>query len=84
MAASPIKMALGEDYEVIDWALEVTGTEEFKYRPVDALSGGQRRRAWIAMALAPETDVYHIQFNQRSIKKWQNVYSHSYCYSYLY
>ncbi|MGM7634875.1 ABC transporter ATP-binding protein [Bacillus sp. Hm123] len=46
-----------KDYEVIDWALEVTGTTEFKSRPVDALSGGQRQRVWIAMALAQETDI---------------------------
>lgn len=46
-----------KDYEVIDWALEVTGTIEFKYRPVDSLSGGQRQRVWIAMALAQETDI---------------------------
>lgn len=46
-----------KDIEVIDWALEVTGTDEFKYRPVDALSGGQRQRVWIAMALAQETEI---------------------------
>ncbi|MFC7678784.1 ABC transporter ATP-binding protein [Paenibacillus sp. GCM10028914] len=46
-----------KDFDVIDWALEVTGTQEFKYRPVDALSGGQRQRVWIAMALAQETDI---------------------------
>lgn len=45
------------DYEVIDWALDVTGTMEFKFRPVESLSGGQRQRAWIAMALAQETDI---------------------------
>ncbi|MEW9032270.1 MAG: ABC transporter ATP-binding protein, partial [Planifilum fimeticola] len=45
------------DYEVIDWALEMTGTAEFKHRPVDRLSGGQRQRVWIAMALAQETDI---------------------------
>ncbi|WP_068676048.1 ABC transporter ATP-binding protein [Oceanobacillus sp. Castelsardo] len=45
------------DYEVIDWALEVTGTSDFKYRPISALSGGQRQRVWIAMALAQETDI---------------------------
>ena len=45
------------DYEVIDWALEVTGTIEFKFRPVDSLSGGQRQRVWIAMALAQETEI---------------------------
>lgn len=46
-----------KDYDVIDWALEVTGTIEFKFRPVDSLSGGQRQRVWIAMALAQETDI---------------------------
>lgn len=45
------------DHKVIDWALEVTGTAEFKHRPVDRLSGGQRQRVWIAMALAQETDI---------------------------
>lgn len=45
------------DYEVIDWALEVTGTKDFKFHPVDALSGGQRQRVWIAMALAQETEM---------------------------
>ncbi|WP_445506672.1 ABC transporter ATP-binding protein [Niallia sp. 03190] len=46
-----------KDIEAIDWALEVTGTKEFKHRPVDVLSGGQRQRVWIAMSLAQETDI---------------------------
>ncbi|MBM7583519.1 iron complex transport system ATP-binding protein [Bacillus pakistanensis] len=46
-----------KDYEVIHWALEVTGTQEYKYRLVDSLSGGQRQRVWIAMALAQETEI---------------------------
>ena len=46
-----------QDYDVIDWALEVTGTLAYKHRSVDALSGGQRQRVWIAMALAQETDM---------------------------
>lgn len=45
------------DQEVIDWAMEVTGTMEYKHRSVDALSGGQRQRVWIAMALAQETEM---------------------------
>ncbi|MDW7674534.1 MAG: ABC transporter ATP-binding protein [Bacillota bacterium] len=45
------------DYEVIDWALDVTGTIEFKFRSLDTLSGGQRQRVWIAMALAQETEI---------------------------
>ncbi|MFF2753271.1 ABC transporter ATP-binding protein [Psychrobacillus sp. NPDC058041] len=46
-----------KDFEVIEWALQVTGTSEFKYSPVDSLSGGQRQRVWIAMALAQETEI---------------------------
>lgn len=46
-----------EDKEIVSWALEVTGMEEFYDRPVDQLSGGQRQRAWIAMALAQQTEI---------------------------
>ncbi|UAL52587.1 ABC transporter ATP-binding protein [Bacillus sp. CMF21] len=46
-----------KDYEIIQWALEVTGTADYKFRPVDSLSGGQRQRVWIAMALAQETEI---------------------------
>ncbi|WP_100398717.1 ABC transporter ATP-binding protein [Bacillus sp. FJAT-44742] len=46
-----------KDREAICWALEVTGTRDFVYRPVDSLSGGQRQRVWIAMALAQETEM---------------------------
>lgn len=46
-----------KDLEMINWALEATGTLAFKHRPVEALSGGQRQRVWIAMALAQETDI---------------------------
>jgi len=46
-----------KDYEVIQWAHEVTGTADYKFRPVDSLSGGQRQRVWIAMALAQDTPV---------------------------
>ncbi|WP_445480224.1 ABC transporter ATP-binding protein [Lysinibacillus irui] len=46
-----------KDKEVIDWALQVTKTADFRLQSVDALSGGQRQRVWIAMALAQETDI---------------------------
>jgi len=46
-----------KDYEVINWALDVTGVKEFKFRSIDSLSGGQRQRVWIAMALAQETEI---------------------------
>lgn len=46
-----------EDREAIDWALRVTGMTAFAHRPVDSLSGGQRQKAWIAMALAQQTPI---------------------------
>ncbi|WP_026908345.1 ABC transporter ATP-binding protein [Paucisalibacillus globulus] len=46
-----------KDYEIIDWAMEVTGTADYKSLSIDTLSGGQRQRVWIAMALAQETDI---------------------------
>jgi iron complex transport system ATP-binding protein len=48
---------LQRDRDVIDWALKVTGTQDYKHSPVDSLSGGQRQRVWIAMALAQETEI---------------------------
>ncbi len=46
-----------EDKKEIDWAMTVTGTYEFRLRPINDLSGGQRQRVWIAMALAQRTDI---------------------------
>jgi len=46
-----------EDEKMVNWALEVTGMKEFAHRTLDAVSGGQRQRAWIAMALAQGTDL---------------------------
>ncbi|MDQ0158110.1 ABC transporter ATP-binding protein [Alkalibacillus salilacus] len=46
-----------EDVEVIHQAMESTGVETYKHRPVDELSGGQQQRVWIAMALAQDTDM---------------------------
>ncbi|MDZ5783134.1 ABC transporter ATP-binding protein [Marinococcus luteus] len=46
-----------EDQIVIDQSLELAGMLKFKQRDVDELSGGQRQKVWIAMALAQETPV---------------------------
>lgn len=46
-----------EDKEMVGWALEVTGMTGFSDRPIEQMSGGQRQRAWIAMALAQGTDI---------------------------
>ncbi|QQT10695.1 ABC transporter ATP-binding protein [Staphylococcus pasteuri] len=46
-----------EDKKEINWALDVTGTSEFRHRSINDLSGGQRQRVWIAMALAQRTNI---------------------------
>lgn len=46
-----------DDYEIIDWALEVTGLSHMKDRVLPSMSGGERQRAWIAMAIAQRPKV---------------------------
>ncbi len=46
-----------QDYEIIDWALEVTGLKDLRKRNYSELSGGQQQRVWIALALAQKTPI---------------------------
>lgn len=46
-----------KDEEMIEWALTVTNTMEYRNRELAQLSGGQRQRVWLAMALAQETNI---------------------------
>lgn len=46
-----------KDEEMIEWALHVTNTVEYRNRELAQLSGGQRQRVWLAMALAQETSI---------------------------
>jgi iron complex transport system ATP-binding protein len=46
-----------QDEQAVRRAIALTGLEPVAGRAVDDLSGGQRRRAWIAMALAQETEI---------------------------
>lgn len=45
-----------EDYEKVDYALNLLQLQEIKYRNIKTLSGGQRQRAYIAMTIAQDTD----------------------------
>lgn len=45
------------DYDMINWALEVTGLDLYKKRDINTLSGGQKQRVWIALCLAQDTDI---------------------------
>ena len=44
-----------EDQEVVRAALESTHLQDLADRPLESMSGGQRQRAWIAMAIAQST-----------------------------
>ncbi|WP_461612018.1 ABC transporter ATP-binding protein [Clostridium sp. Marseille-QA1073] len=46
-----------KDKEIIDWAINITKVTDFKDREIGCLSGGQRQKVWLAMALAQETDI---------------------------
>ena len=46
-----------EDERKVYWALRAAGLEDLADRPVNAMSGGQMQRAWIAMVLAQDTDI---------------------------
>lgn len=45
------------DREAVDRALADTGLEALRHRRLSQLSGGERRRAWLASALAQETGI---------------------------
>lgn len=42
----------GEDYRIMEWALQLTGMDRYRERLVYSLSGGEAQKAWLAMALA--------------------------------
>lgn len=44
-----------EDYQIVDWALEITNLKKFEDRSLNNLSGGQQQRVWLAMALVQKT-----------------------------
>lgn len=46
-----------KDKRMIAWAVDMTGMRQFANRAVDHLSGGQKQKAWIAMALAQDAEV---------------------------
>ena len=46
-----------KDYEIINWAMDVTEITQFAERELTSLSGGERQRVWIAMALTQEAEI---------------------------
>ncbi|MDU1641307.1 MAG: ATP-binding cassette domain-containing protein [Staphylococcus epidermidis] len=45
-----------EDYDKVEYALDLLQLNEIKHRNIKTLSGGQRQRAYIAMTIAQDTD----------------------------
>lgn len=52
-----LEMTAPGDREAVARALADAGLEALRHRPLAQLSGGERRRAWIASALAQEPDL---------------------------
>ena len=46
-----------EDEEIIQWAMQVTGTEKLAEKSIRACSGGEAQRVWIAMVLAQKPEI---------------------------
>lgn len=48
----PLRRRSAADHEAVERALEVVGLSDLRDRPIGALSGGQRKRAFVARAVA--------------------------------
>ena len=46
-----------EDNRIVDWAINKTGLSNFQHRKINTLSGGEKQRAWIAMAIAQKPEI---------------------------
>lgn len=46
-----------EDEEIIRWAMEVTGTWQFRDKSIYEISGGETQRVWIATVLAQKPEM---------------------------
>ena len=56
------------DDEIIEWAMKRTGLEKLKDKAVMSMSGGERQRAFIAMALAQKSEILELvkELNEES------------------
>lgn len=46
-----------EDERIIRWAMDVTGTWQFREKSIFEISGGERQRVWIATVLAQKPEI---------------------------
>jgi iron complex transport system ATP-binding protein len=55
---SPFRLApRASDFEAVNRAMELAGVAQLKHRPVGELSGGERQSAYIAAALAQQSEI---------------------------
>jgi iron complex transport system ATP-binding protein len=52
-----LRQTTAEDRQAIDQAMQMTRTLPFRQRELGSLSGGERQKVWLAMALAQETEI---------------------------
>ncbi|MEV7693450.1 ABC transporter ATP-binding protein [Microbacterium sp. NPDC089189] len=52
-----LQSATDRDRGAVDRALALTGIQHLRARDLETLSGGQRHRVWLALALAQQTDI---------------------------
>ena len=46
-----------EDKDIVEWALKATNMLDYRFRDFNQLSGGEKQRAWIALALAQQSQL---------------------------
>lgn len=46
-----------KDEEIIDWAMKAAYVKKYEDKSISSLSGGEKQRVWIAMALAQKTEM---------------------------
>lgn len=54
---NPFKGLTQNDYEIIDWAIEKTNITHLQEKTIFTLSGGEKQRVYLAMALAQQPKV---------------------------
>lgn len=52
-----LQQPTANDRAIIEWAMEVTQVAPYRQREIGNLSGGERQKVWLAMALAQETQI---------------------------
>ncbi|WP_249662599.1 ABC transporter ATP-binding protein, partial [Lysinibacillus fusiformis] len=52
-----MKRNVEEDEAAVNWALSATNLTQKRKCKLDAFSGGERQRVWIAMALAQKSSI---------------------------